>query len=488
MNIRYTGAVAAVALVNLAFGATAANAVTTYSVDLASGTAYTSDNITPPAFFNDTVISLDNDYDLYATDRYTNETVKLTAALDEDGRYSIDDYVYGLQHSFTGVQFDGKFWLWAYDGEEDNYDLLYSDGTVAGTGVVELDLEYYFVNDTAGASDGIYFKYYDEGGFWDAYYFDGTTVTDLNLTDGHAYSYPTAFRNIGGAMSFLVANFNDEVVTQYTALNGVPTAVGPVPDMYDYFFDVPSLKYDMQDDSVAYLTAFDGDGPRLWSTDSATTFYSLVSGAEYNVSDSRGVLFNGALYFKGMYNSDGVATLGKAVGGTAVSIGDVLEPEGFAVVDGYLYFGAYDATHTDFNLYKLDADDVISIVVEQWDADYDWAVGAGVNGAFFFGNTDSTNGRELWVDDANGTRMISDLIPGDGSGYPYYFAPVGDEVCFSANSENSEIQDLYCVKADPATSLASTGLDSQLIGGPAVVALLAGGGLAVLSRRSRFTA
>jgi hypothetical protein len=150
-----------------------------------------------------------------------------------------------------------------------------------------------------------------------------------------------------------------------------------------------------------------------------------------------------------------------------------------------MYFAAYDENDDVWSLYSLDTSDNLDIVAENWSYDsYDWAVGAGANGAFFFQACDAEHGCELWVDDAEGTRLAADLTVGTDSSYPYYFSTDGDLVCFSADVDGdgsvANQADLYCVETE---MLASTGVDANGIGAAAALLLIAGAGTAIVARR-----
>ena len=57
------------------------------------------------------------------------------------------------------------------------------------------------------------------------------------------------------------------------------------------------------------------------------------------------------------------------------------------------------------------------------------------DGKLFFSATDSTNGRELWVSDAMGTRRVKDIYPGLGGSNPSFLSPVEGAVYFTAFDE-----------------------------------------------------
>lgn len=480
-----TGAIAAVAATNLLFGATLANAATTYTVDHAAegnGDRWVSGVRVSDFDGKAIVLRWDPSTSLYkvaATDRTSNTTVILNSGLLTDGRY---DVVYQFQP--TGVQFDGKFWMWVEDTTESNYDLLYSDGTLAGTGVIEVDQEDAWSNYTVAAPDGIYFVAATPSSLnHDLYFYNGSGVTDLDVTDGNGDSFPFMLRNFQGEFSFLVYNYNDELVEQYTAINGVKTHVGTVSYMwtdYNNFEDYIPAASD-SDANNAYAITWDYSQERsyLWWTNDVDTVYTRQSEEIYN----GGAMFNGAYYFAGDRDLNGYFGLAKAVGDTITSDHTYIEPSEFSVFGDHLYFGAYtDSSYAHWNLYKMGTDGVIHLVIQDWGGISEGGTaGRGTGSSFFFQQADGNGDRELWVDDADGAHFVSNILA-DGSSNPDYMGVVGNEVCFGAyaNSAN-EYYDLYCVSGKDG--LAATGVDVAPIGTAGILTLILGGGLAIIGRR-----
>ena len=488
------GAVAVGVVANLAFGATAATAATTYTSTLMTGTILDDDVLAPPAFFNGKIITITSDnHWIYATDPASGTTVDLLSTVNGgvNQRYEIA-YTYNYDNYFTDTQFDGKAWFWAFDMDEENYDFLYTDGTLAGTGVVELDRDDYIQEEMAANADGVYFWNEDDAG-GNLYWFNGTTVTELNVTDGASNSYPFAIRNFQGKISFLVANTDDgETIQGYVSSNSSWTEVGTIPNMdptggnwsYEYLY------FAGQDASNAYVVLDDNNNEySLWHTSAYNTLYTVL--VDNDLYDSYGNFFNGKYYFPGLSEDpsqpNDYHTLARTNGTTveAVHGADLSYPEGFTVAGNKMYFAAYDENDDVWSLYSLDTSDNLDIVAENWSYDsYDWAVGAGANGAFFFQACDAEHGCELWVDDAEGTRLAADLTVGTDSSYPYYFSTDGDLVCFSADVDGdgsvANQADLYCVETE---MLASTGVDANGIGAAAALLLIAGAGTAIVARR-----
>lgn len=489
-------AIAVGVVANLTLAATAANAATTYVSTLMTGTTLNNDVSAPVAFYNGKIITMtDTDESMYATDPSSASTVDLLSTVNSGanaGRYTVK-FNRGLDKYFTDTQFDGKAWFYLDDSLENNADLFYTNGTLTGSGVVELDLISYWEEEIAANADGVYFwNEDDDGGHEDLFWFNGTNATEMNVTDADNGSYPFAIRNFQGKISFLVANYADaETIQGYVSSNGSWTEVGVIPNMnpnnsweWDY------LDFGGQNASVAYLGLYDNNNEySLWRTTAYNTPYTVL--VDNDINDSEGVFFNGKYYFSGLSTDpsqpNGYDTLARTDGTTveAVHGADLSYPEGFTVVGNKMYFAAYDETDTIWSLYSLDTADNLDIVAEDWDYDgYDWAVGAGANGAFFFEAIDAEHGSELWVDDADGTRLAVDLNVGTANGYPHHFSTDGNLVCFSATvigDASVALQtDLYCVETE---MLASTGVDASGIGAAAALLLIAGVGTAVVARR-----
>jgi len=58
-----------------------------------------------------------------------------------------------------------------------------------------------------------------------------------------------------------------------------------------------------------------------------------------------------------------------------------------------------------------------------------------VGSALFFVADDGAHGRELWVRDAGGTRLVADLVPGLDSRTPLHLAELGGKLVFNASGE-----------------------------------------------------
>jgi hypothetical protein len=472
-----TSAIATIAAANLIFSAPFANAATTYTVDRAaeSGGMYmTGGNVSE--FDGKAIVKRRDEsfiYHLMATDRSTNTTVDLVSALLSDGRYFLSD-----NSVDTSVVYDGKFWDWVGDDLEGGYDLLYSDGTVAGTGVVEIDCEDPYMDSPIGVSDGIYFIATDSvTDNEELFFFDGSTVTDMNVTDGGSGSNPEGLREFQGKVSFVAVNQTDQNIKQYTAVAGVKTLVGEVAGMWssDFELDGPDVN---ANHAYAFTYDYNTETSSLWWTDDVDAPYELVT----DEAGDSGAFFNGKYYFDGVFVSGSYTGLASAVGSVVNVDPDFIYPGSFYVLDDVMYFGAYDDTNeTHWNLYVMGTDGVVHLVLQDWDS----GTGAGVGDSFFFQHDGGVSDSELWVADADGARLVSNIRE-DGESDPSMFGVVGDEVCFGAFPPPVEVEayDLYCVSG---SALADTGVDGGAIGAVGVVTLLVGGGLAVVRRRARIT-
>ncbi len=75
---------------------------------------------------------------------------------------------------------------------------------------------------------------------------------------------------------------------------------------------------------------------------------------------------------------------------------------------------------------------------------------ANVNGSFFFAAADTPNGEELWKTDgtAEGTILVTDILPGEGSSSPSMLTAVGDTLYFVARGVRRE-RELYKTDGTP---------------------------------------
>lgn len=171
-------------------------------------------------------------------------------------------------------------------------------------------------------------------------------------------------------------------------------------------------------------------------------FYPSPTGPDFAVS-------NGVFYFVGkfagtgdeLWRSDGTAA------GTSM-VSDILpgsagsDPSDFVDVNGTLYFTALDPTQSGMHdLYKSDGTAAGTAPIAM--------VGSlissitNVNGTIFFAGTDAAHGAELWKSDGTSAQIVSDIVPGTTSSFPYDLTAVGKTLYFLARNAGDYNHSLY---------------------------------------------
>ena len=441
-----------------------------------------------PAEFNGKVVTVDNsNQHLFVTDPTDNSTVDVAAGLMyvNDGGPTYEAWLNwntDLTGSLTSIKYDGKFWLWVYtevNGSYDGYDLLYSDGTAAGTGIIDMqdqngdyiDDPYYQETvgiDVDGVGSGIYFVQDEYNINWqnsDLYFWDGTTTAgvgeavDMNIDPTHTYeSQVYALRNFDGHITFIEENLDSMQIEQYYAIDGVETKVGnivtPAGDNPNNGWTwTEELYWGGQTDTTAYVQVNwadygSGGDTYILSTTGYNTLYTVRPGTVGDVNTGDAIIYNGAYYY-----TSGSGDLTKLVGTNQFAVNtDINYPNSYALANGKLYFYGY--TSYDLSgIYAIDSSDDMSTIVGDWNYDgFGDHVGAGADGAFYFQACDDRHACELWVNDADGTRLADDInidwATWDSDSYPYYFATVAGNVFFSAYNYENANYDLYTVGVD----------------------------------------
>ncbi|MCB8924828.1 MAG: cadherin-like domain-containing protein [Ardenticatenaceae bacterium] len=114
----------------------------------------------------------------------------------------------------------------------------------------------------------------------------------------------------------------------------------------------------------------------------------------------------------------------------------------FAIANSRLFFTANDGVHGR-ELWISDGTEIGTSMVLDINATggainysyYSYPDFASFDGLYFFAANDGVNGLELWQSDgtAEGTVMVMDINPGDGSSQPSNFAVIGNTLYFAAD-------------------------------------------------------
>jgi ELWxxDGT repeat protein len=131
-------------------------------------------------------------------------------------------------------------------------------------------------------------------------------------------------------------------------------------------------------------------------------------------------------------------------------------PEWLTVVSDTLYFGADDGVHGR-ELWKSDGTMTGTVMVEEIYPGVD--IGGALNSSdprvltalgdwLYFSADDGVHGRELWMSDgtAEGTIMLPEIRPGDGSSYLWFLTEVGDTLFFRADDGEHGLVELWSLK------------------------------------------
>lgn len=285
-----------------------------------------------------------------------------------------------LSMPYGVTELDGQFYFQANDGVH-GFELWKTDGTSAGTALVKdinpssgVGTFHYRFTDFTAFNGELYFHANDGVTGFELWKTDGTAdgtvlVKDINMASG-AGSLPTDFTVFNGALYFHAG----EAGRQLWKTDG--TAAGTVP---------------VSDIDVA-------TGTRFLPDEFARGF--LVFGGALHVR-TRGA--NGYELWK----SDGT-TGGTALAENAARWGSYLA-DGFAVLNGEIYFQADYYAQANAELWKTDGADAGTVLVKDINAenggrraDYTYTEFTVFNGELYFQARDNVNGFRLWKTDGTG--------------------------------------------------------------------------------------
>ncbi|MEM7064441.1 MAG: ELWxxDGT repeat protein [Cyanobacteria bacterium P01_B01_bin.77] len=263
------------------------------------------------------------------------------------------------------------------------------------------------------------------------------------------------YRNIPGsaARTFQIAEFTS---------NG-GSSVGP-------FVAIGNLVY--------FAAADDVVGRELWRSDGSEVGTRLVrdiytgtdeSGIPNSSSPQNLTNFEGTLFFSAedgttgreLWRSDGTEAgtqlvrdiyTGSSPDFNGVDQPNDSEPFGFTNAGGTLFFSAEDGT-TGRELWRSDGtatgtqlvaninnSALENVLIDPIPQDSNPRELTDVNGTLFFTATNGIDGRELWISDENGTRMLPNINPDDSnfSRGPSFLTNVDGTLFFSADSGNDQ--------------------------------------------------
>lgn len=331
---------------------------------------------------------------------------QLLAALPEPQKL-FDDLEYPGSDSLgliNFLEFDGNLifthhftYLWASANQQLEYEMWTSDGTAAGTELVEPSYYSFFAEE--GPDHGpLYQTVFDGSIYYEYGKYDGQSVDQINLETGSLLSQ---FTTAGDQLYFSLI-------------------IGSTRELW-----VGSVESIDGEQTFHQVSNFGSDGilrPRL---DLQPNFSELVNvGDELYFTagiESQVINFNEILHVTELWKSDGTSE------GT-VRVADLSSGHlaNLTAVDQRLFFtsAAEPAlwVHDETGVLKLQEFAQLGTEFHAWN---DWLYFAADNG----------QGLELWRSDGTvtGTEQVADIMAGEPSSAPMSFATVGDHLYFAAN-------------------------------------------------------
>jgi ELWxxDGT repeat protein len=371
--------------------------------------------------------------------------------------------------------FNGELYFAADDGVDGN-ELWKSDGTEAGT-VMVADIQpgsgydsnsQSFVPYSSNpsyltvAGGTLFFAANDGSNGVELWKTDGTEqgtvlVKDIDTAIGYG-SYPSYLTDVNGTLFFRA--YDSDNGDELWKSDGTEAGTVLVKDIYPgTYYDTrfkatyPNSSFPYYLTAVGgtlYFTAQDGNhGWELWESDGTEAGTQLVKdidpGPDGFPTDLHAL--NGKLVFDAndgqtgyeLWTSDGTAAGTQLVKDIFPGSSDGF-PGNMRVVNGTLYFTAYQATGTnrDAELWKSDGttDGTVRI------ADINPGLGSSfpydftqLGNTIYFQADDGTHGTELWKTDGTpaGTTLVCDINPGSPESYPVNLTVLGNSLLFTAD-------------------------------------------------------
>lgn len=340
-------------------------------------------------------------------------------------------------------------------------ELMKSDGTIAGTGLVK-DIwpgsSSSSVSNMISLNGMLLFSAIDGINGRELWTSDGTTAGTYMIKDiapgdiGPSNPYSSVPQDFTAAESYIYFQaYTPNEGRELWRTDGTAPGTVLVKDINTGIgYSKPADFFYL--DGTLYFQAFDSlHGIELWSTQPSALGASLVkdiypgdesSEPEYLVALNNKVFFAATTLDQGreLCKSNGIVTgtkLVKDIYGPTLSSAD-LDDDNYAVMNGNYFFVANEGVK-GYELWKSDGTSAGTKMVKNiypggvTDFTSPYYI-TNIAGTIYFGGNDSIHGYELWRSDgtAAGTKMVKDIAPGTESSFPALFCEVGDLLFFQA--------------------------------------------------------
>ena len=335
---------------------------------------------------------------------------------------SIDNILY-----FLGYGGLGSYYVWK------------SDGTEAGTVIIDEDSDYLDITNLATAGTTLYFK--DYSGLWKS---DGTAEGTILLKNTqYDFIYRSRSADNNGVLIFTASD--EKHAREIWKSDGTEAGTFMIKDINQQGSGTYFSPLTANGNRIAFNAS--GQQDQLWFTDgnqasAVNPSFSLSRYHEKNMVSINGTLYLAATDYSVSYQSelykialdDNSPVLIKDINGDRSS-----RPESLTEVDGTLFFVAEEEDSQV--LWKSDGTESGTVRIKNIDPTNDRRANfQDVDKKLFFVANDSQYGDELWVSDGTetGTHMVKDIRTGvDDKGNPadsdpIYLTSFQDKVFFRA--------------------------------------------------------
>lgn len=336
----------------------------------------------------------------------------------------------------------GKLYYIAPSGQGNSEGLFVTDGTVAGTKLLE-EGTFNFENDPllTDVNGTLYFVDL-QGVTENIFRTDGTaagTVQVTNWPSNSGFEVTTPLTQVGNSLYFGGWNSSGIQLWSYDLGSGATQLVNDVAPIQLTPMDLVNVN------GTLFFSGFDAThGRELWKSDGTAAGTVLIDDINPGARDSSPaniIAVDGRAYFFAQSSNNAAYQLwtsdGTAAGTHLVSAASFtptgLNPLQTLSLNGKVYFTADDGAH-GVQVWSADnAGDVTMLSPPAGGYTNPGNLGS-VGNELLFTASDPAHGNELWESDgtAAGTRLLKDINPGDGGSYIAMTTTFGQEAIFTA--------------------------------------------------------